>query len=81
VLEGIYSHVNGADDLFRIIQSKRREVGSNDPLDEKHIETIQRTAKEPGWQCDLPITLLSAQFKVWLGDNAGSSLRTGRSHY
>jgi beta-barrel assembly-enhancing protease len=78
-LEEIYGHVSGADDLFRLIQSERREKGdgeppaflSTHPLDEKRIQSIARIARERGWRRGLPTTPLPAEFKTWL-DAAGS---------
>ena len=75
-VEAIYGHVNGADDLFRIIQSERREKGhgeppaflSTHPLDDKRIEAIGRMAREHGWRTDQPTTPLPAQFKSWLAE-------------
>lgn len=80
-LESIYGHVSGADDLFKIIQSERREKGdgeppaflSTHPLDAKRIETIERIARERGWRRDLPTTPLPAQFKAWLEGGGAQS--------
>ncbi|MEJ2642926.1 MAG: M48 family metallopeptidase [Desulfosarcinaceae bacterium] len=73
-LEDIYGHVSGADDLFRVIQSERREKGdgeppaflSTHPLDEKRIAAIERISRERGWRRDLPTTPLPAGFKAWI---------------
>jgi len=79
-LEAIYGHVNGAVDLFRVIQSERRDGGNGEPpaflsthpLDAKRIETIKRIARERGWQRGQPTTPLPAQFRAWLNIKVGS---------
>ena len=73
-VDAIYGHVSGAQDLFRVIQSERREQGdreppaffSTHPLDQKRIDTLARIASEHGWRSDQPTTPLPAQFKLWL---------------
>jgi predicted Zn-dependent protease len=71
---GLYGHVSGAEDLFRIIRSHRRKNGDREPpafldshpLDQARIDAIERIARERGWRSDLPTTPLPAQFKSWL---------------
>jgi beta-barrel assembly-enhancing protease len=74
-LVSIYGHVSGAQDLFKAIQSERKELGDSEPpaffsthpLDQKRIQTLARIARDQGWRSDLPTTPLPAQFKAWLG--------------
>ena len=82
-LVDIYGHVSGADDLFKIIQSERREMGNAEPpaflnthpLDEQRIDNIRHVARERGWRSDLPTTPLPEQFKAWLaGDTENAHM-------
>jgi predicted Zn-dependent protease len=83
-LAELYGHVSGADDLFKVIQSERREKGNAEPpaflnthpLDAERIEDIARMARERGWRTDRPTIALPVQFKEWLdGDAAKSEVR------
>jgi predicted Zn-dependent protease len=73
----IYGHVSGAEALFTIFQSERRESGraeppaflSTHPLDQKRIEAIRTLAQNRGWRQDLPTTPLPKAFKAWLEES------------
>lgn len=73
-LVDIYGHASGAGDLFRVIQSERREGGDSEPpaflsthpLDKSRIESIELIAREQGWQTDQPLSMLPEEFSEWL---------------
>ncbi|MCB1922557.1 MAG: M48 family metallopeptidase [Gammaproteobacteria bacterium] len=74
----LYGHVSGAADLFKVIQSERREQGggeppaifSSHPLDQQRLQAITDTVREHGWRADGPITALPAAYAEWLRDAA-----------
>lgn len=73
-----YGHVAGADQLFRVLQSKQSSsstdrnddwfdtFASTHPLSEDRIEAITELAKQNQWSLDGEITPLPVGFREWL---------------
>lgn len=72
---GLYGHVSGASELFRILQDQNSNDGQNDwyaaftathPLNENRIKSIEELAIDNGWNNTGSVTPLPADFKNWL---------------
>jgi len=72
---GLYGHVSGASELFRILQDQNSSGGKDDwyaaftathPLNENRIKSIEELADENGWSNTGSVTPLPADFKNWL---------------
>ena len=72
---GLYGHVAGADELFRVLQSKRETADSEDwyasftsthPLSEERIDSINTLAQNNGWQTTGEVTPLPIEFSSWM---------------
>jgi len=75
---GLYGHVAGADELFRVLQSKNDAVGgdnwhatftSTHPLSDERISSIGSLAQSRGWQTTGELTPLPPEFLAWILDN------------
>lgn len=78
-VQGIYGHVTGAEDLFRLIQAQRERSGSGEmpaifsshPLDRQRLQAMADLAREQGWSGSGRTTLLPVAFDAWMKDAAG----------
>jgi len=75
---GLYGHVAGADELFRVLQSASETASGGDwytsftsthPLSEERIDSISGLAQSRGWSATGELTPLPAEFSSWIAGN------------
>jgi predicted Zn-dependent protease len=77
-VRGIYGHVTGAEDLFRLMQVQRERSGSGEmpaifsshPLDRERLQAMADLAREQGWSGAGQTTPLPVAFDAWMKDAA-----------
>jgi len=77
-LQGLYGHVDGADELFRVIHEQRDAAGhgeapavfSSHPLDQDRLDAIGALARAHGWAQTGEPTPLPVEFGRWLDEAA-----------
>lgn len=78
-VQGLYGHVTGAGELFRVIQAQRERSGGGDmpaifsshPLDRQRLQAMADLAREQGWSGSGQTTPLPVAFDSWMKDAAG----------
>lgn len=72
-LQRVYGHVDGATELFRLLQQqetkrllRQPEFFDSHPLTDKRITTLQQRAEDQGWAMQGKLTELPADFRAWL---------------
>ena len=73
-VDGLYGHVAGADDLFKVMQAERVASGagempaifSSHPLDRRRLQAIDELSRERGWSTIGQTTPLPPAFAAWM---------------
>ena len=80
-VQGLYGHVSGAEDLFKVIHAQRDRPGSGEmpaifsshPLDRQRLQAMADLALEQGWSRARQTTPLPVAFDTWMKDAAASA--------
>lgn len=80
-VHALYGHVNGAEQLFKVIQAQRGAddsseqpaVFSTHPLDRQRLQAIEQTARERGWAREGELTPLPTAFRRWMDEAASAA--------
>ncbi|MCB1802074.1 MAG: M48 family metallopeptidase [Gammaproteobacteria bacterium] len=75
-VHGLYGHVAGAGDLFKVIQNERRTAGSAEPpaifnshpLDAQRLQAIADEARDHDWVDTGSVTPLPADYASWMAE-------------
>jgi len=85
-VQGVYGHIHGAEDLFRVIQARRENSGGGEmpailnshPLDRQRLAAIADLARARGWSGAGQTTPLPRGFDAWMKDAAGRAAAVER---